>query len=127
LLYLSAGLAPVATADPPMPFEKKLANMALDAHIEKQNIPPSSVPADEPNFLAVATVYKQHCALCHRLPGQPPMNYATTMFPKPPQLFRGKGVTGARHRRLTGSLTGIGKKTPPLQTLPLPCRTSVNL
>ena len=93
LLYFSAGLAPAATADPPMPFEKKLANMALHAHIEKQNIPPSSVPADEPNFFAGATVYKQHCALCHGLPGQSPMDYATTMFPKPPQLFRGKGVT----------------------------------
>ncbi|MGA2417534.1 MAG: cytochrome c [Candidatus Sulfotelmatobacter sp.] len=76
-----------------MPFEKKFANMALDAHIEKQHIPPSSVPADEPNFIAGASVYKQHCALCHGLPGQPPIDYATTMFPRPPQLFRGKGVT----------------------------------
>jgi hypothetical protein len=32
-LYFSARLAPVATADPPMPFEKKLANMSeLLAH-----------------------------------------------------------------------------------------------
>jgi thiosulfate dehydrogenase len=92
-LYFSAGLAPVATADPPMPFEKKLANMALDAHIEKQHIPPSPVPADEINFLEGAGAYKQHCALCHGLPGQPPTDYVTTMFPKPPQLFRGKGVT----------------------------------
>jgi len=91
--YFAAGMAPVATADPPMPFEKKLANIALDAHIAKQQIPPSSVPADEPNFLAGASIYKQHCALCHGLPGQPPIDYATTMFPKPPQLFRGKGVT----------------------------------
>ena len=53
--YFSTGMAPVATTDPPMPFEKKFANMALDAHIEKQPIPPSSVPADEPNFLAGAT------------------------------------------------------------------------
>jgi mono/diheme cytochrome c family protein len=67
--------------------------MALDAHIEKQHIPPSPVPADEPNFLAGAGVYKQHCAVCHGLPGQIPVDYATTMFPKPPQLFRGKGVT----------------------------------
>lgn len=92
-LYFSAGLAPVATADPPMPFERKFANMALDAHIEKQHIPPSPVSADEANFLAGANVYKQHCALCHGLPGQSPVDYATTMFPKPPQLFRGKGVT----------------------------------
>jgi thiosulfate dehydrogenase len=91
--YFAEGLAPVATADPPMPFEKKLANMALDAHIEKQHTSPSPVSADESNFLAGATVYKQHCALCHGLPGQPPMDYATTMFPKAPQLFRGKGVT----------------------------------
>jgi mono/diheme cytochrome c family protein len=91
--YFSLGLAPVATADPPMPFEKKLAHMALDAHIEKQHVPPSSVPADEPNFLAGANVYKQHCASCHGLPGQPPVDYATTMFPKAPQLFHGKGVT----------------------------------
>jgi thiosulfate dehydrogenase len=92
-LYFSAGLAPVATADPPMPFEKKLANMALDAHIEKQHTPASPVQADEANFLAGATVYKRHCALCHGLPGQSTIDYATTMFPKPPQLFRGKGVT----------------------------------
>lgn len=72
-LYFSAGLAPVATADPPMPFEKKLANMALDAHIEKQHIPPSPVSADEANFLIGATVYKQRLvsrtsrAVPHRL------------------------------------------------------------
>ncbi|MGA7401834.1 MAG: cytochrome c, partial [Candidatus Sulfotelmatobacter sp.] len=63
--YFSTGMAPVATTDPPMPFERKLANMALDAHIEKQHIPPPTVSADETNFLAGANVYKQHCALCH--------------------------------------------------------------
>ena len=36
--YFAEGMAPVATADPPMPLEKKLANMALNAHIEKQHI-----------------------------------------------------------------------------------------
>ncbi len=92
-LYFSAGMAPVATSDAPMPFERKLAHMALDAYIEKQHIPPSPVPADEPNFLAGANVYKRQCASCHGLPGHAPVDYATTMFPKPPQLFRGKGVT----------------------------------
>jgi hypothetical protein len=33
--YFASGMAPVATTDPPMPFEKKLANIFLDAHIEK--------------------------------------------------------------------------------------------
>jgi mono/diheme cytochrome c family protein len=88
-LYFSTGMAPVATADPPMPFEKKFANVALDAHIEKQHIPPSSVPADEPNFLAGASVYKEHCALCHGLPVQPPIDYARV----PPDLREGSPRT----------------------------------
>jgi thiosulfate dehydrogenase len=91
--YFASGMAPVATADPPMPFEKKLANMALDAHIEKQHVVQSPVSADEPTFLAAAGVYKEQCAVCHGMPGQPPSDYAATMFPKPPQLFRGHGVT----------------------------------
>ena len=91
--YFAAGMAPVAIADPLMPFERKLAHMALVAHIEKQTISQPGVAADEANYLAGAEVYKQHCAVCHGLPGQPPTDYETIMFPKPPQLFRGKGVT----------------------------------
>jgi hypothetical protein len=45
--YFASGMAPVATADAPMPFEKKLANMAMDAHIEKQHAVQSPVAADE--------------------------------------------------------------------------------
>ena len=45
--YFASGMAPVATADPMMPFERKMANMALDAHIEKQHVGESPVPADE--------------------------------------------------------------------------------
>jgi thiosulfate dehydrogenase len=92
-LYFVTGMAPAATADPPMPFEKKLANKALDAHVQKQQVAQPPVAADEPNFIAGADVYKQHCASCHGLPGQPATDYATTMYPKPTQLFRGKGVT----------------------------------
>jgi thiosulfate dehydrogenase len=91
--YFASGMAPVATADSPMPFEKKLANKSLDAHIEKQHIAQSPVTTDEATFLAGAGVYKQHCASCHGLPGQPPTDYASTMYPKPTELFRGKGVS----------------------------------
>lgn len=91
--YFAAGMAPVATADPPMPFERMLSHMALNAHIGKQATAQSPVAADETTYLAGAQVYKQHCAMCHGLPGQPPTDYETIMFPEPPQLFRGKGVT----------------------------------
>lgn len=90
--YFSSGIAPVATADPPMPFKKKLANISLDAHIEKQHVVQFPVAVDEHTFLAGADAYKQHCAACHGLRDQPPTDYASTMYPKPTQLFRGKGV-----------------------------------
>ena len=51
-----------------MPFERKMANMALDAHIEKQHVGDSPVPADEPNLLAGADTYNKECAMCHGLP-----------------------------------------------------------
>lgn len=88
--YFAAGMAPLAIADPPMPFERKLAHLALDAHIQKHQPP---VAADETAYLAGAEVYKQHCAMCRGTLGEAPTDYATTMFPRPPQLFRGKGVT----------------------------------
>ncbi|MFZ0635138.1 MAG: cytochrome c [Candidatus Acidiferrales bacterium] len=91
--YFSTGRAPVAVTDPDMPFEKTLAHAALNARIDKQTPQPSLVPADEANLLAGAEVYRQNCAVCHGLPGQPPTNIAASMYPKPPQLFHGVGVT----------------------------------
>jgi mono/diheme cytochrome c family protein len=90
--YFASGMAPVAVSDPLMPFEKRMANMALKAHIEKQHIGQPSIPADEANLQAGAEVYKQNCAVCHGLPGHP-VDYVNMMFPKPTELFKGKGVT----------------------------------
>jgi thiosulfate dehydrogenase len=91
--YFGFGLAPVATSAQPMPFEKYLANRALHAVIGKAADKPSPVDASEPNLKSGATVYRQDCAVCHGLPGQGLTNIAKGMFPKPPQLFHGKGVT----------------------------------
>lgn len=90
--YFATGMAPVAVADPPMPFERKMANMALHAQVEKQHVSESPVPADELNLLAGASIYNDHCAVCHGLPNHP-VDLATMMFPRPPQLFKGTGVT----------------------------------
>ncbi|HEY2459565.1 MAG TPA: cytochrome c [Candidatus Acidoferrum sp.] len=91
--YISSGRAPVAVTDPPFPFEKRIANASLDAHIARQTRTEPAVPADDSNELAGAEVYKQNCAVCHGLPSQPVGNIADGMYPKPPQLFRGTGVT----------------------------------
>jgi mono/diheme cytochrome c family protein len=37
--------------------------------------------------------YKENCAVCHGLPGKSKTAIAAGMFPPPPQLFHGKGVT----------------------------------
>ena len=91
--YFTSGHAPVAVADPPMPFEKKLAHGALNARIQKDSRTDPAVPADEATYLAGADVYKQNCAVCHGLPGETQSAIAEGMFPKPPELFHGTGVT----------------------------------
>lgn len=90
--YFASGMAPAAVADPMMPFERKMANLALDAHIDKQHIGQPPIAADEANLLAGAEVYKQNCAVCHGLPDHP-VDLVNMMFPRPTQLFKGKGVT----------------------------------
>src|SRR5258708_4087828 len=91
--YFSTARAPVAAADPPMPFEKKLAKGALHARIDKDPHTDPLVPADEATYLAGADVYKHSCALCHGLPGESQSAIAEGMYPKPPELFHGTGVT----------------------------------
>ncbi len=94
LVYFGTGMAPVATSARPMPFEKRIANMALEAHIEKEMPKTVPVQANETTYMAGAMVYNDNCAVCHGVPGtkKPPV-LARGMFPKPPQLFQGKGVT----------------------------------
>ena len=92
-LYFGLGMAPVATSAPAMPFERLLAGMALHARIAKEMPGPAPIPADEANLLAGAQVYKEQCAVCHGLSGQKETAIAHGMFPPPPQLFGGHGVT----------------------------------
>jgi thiosulfate dehydrogenase len=91
--YFSTGMAPVATAATPMPFEKTFARMALHARLDKEMPKAVPVSADEAAYTAGAQVYKDHCAVCHGLPGQPQTAIASGMFPKPPKLMQGTGVT----------------------------------
>lgn len=91
--YFSKGLAPVATDSAPLPFEARLAGMALHARIAKEMPSQSPIQPDEANLVAGARVYRANCAVCHGLPGQAETAIAKGMFPHPPQLFTGHGVT----------------------------------
>jgi thiosulfate dehydrogenase len=92
-LYFTGGSAPVATTDSDMPFENFFAHKALNARIAKDM--PKTVPIQpsETNYLAAADLYKQHCAVCHGVPLTPKSAIAIGMYPHPPLLFEGKGVT----------------------------------
>lgn len=92
-LYFATGRAPVAVTSPEMPFERKMARMALHAYLDKLPHPAPQVPADEKNLLDGAKVYKENCAVCHGLPGGTPTAIADGLAPRPPQLFKGTGVT----------------------------------
>ena|ERR1700730_4012831 len=92
-LYFAMGHAPVATDGPDMPFEHKLAHVALDAYLAKLPHPNPPVPADEKDFLEGAGIYKENCAVCHGLPDGTKTAIADGMSPKPPLLFHGMGVT----------------------------------
>jgi len=92
-LYFRFGYAPVATAASPIPFERNLARMGLHARIEREY--PRTVPfqANDADLQHAAHLYREHCAQCHGLPNNPKTATGKGMYPAPPQLFHGKGVT----------------------------------
>lgn len=88
VVYFVTGMAPAATTDPPMPFEKLIAGASLHARITREMPSTSPVQANEATYLAGADVYRMDCAMCHGLPHQPEQDVAKGMYPKPPQLFQ---------------------------------------
>ena len=91
--YVELGLAPVATASAPLPFEKLITGIALDARVNKEAPKSSPITTSDEVYAAGAVIYRNNCAVCHGLPGRDPTAIAKGEFPKPPQLFKGKGVT----------------------------------
>ena len=91
--WFSSGNVPVATSAPPMPFERMLAHRALDARIDKEKPKSVPIPADENTYKAGAQVYLENCAVCHSFSDGSPSAIASGMFPKPPRLLKGTGVT----------------------------------
>jgi thiosulfate dehydrogenase len=110
--YFSSGSAPVSTNAPAMPFERTLAKKTLHARMEREM--PKSVPitADEANYAAGAQIYRDNCAVCHGLPGQSQSAIAKGMYPHPPALMEGKGVTddpaGETYWRVAGGIRMTG-------------------
>ena len=125
--YIALGLAPVATASAPLPFEKLITGIALNARVNKEAPKSSPIPASDEAYAAGINIYRKNCAVCHGLPGQDQTAIGKGEFPKPPELFKGEGVTNdpvgetywkvANGIRLTGmpgfsgSLTTVERKS----------------
>jgi thiosulfate dehydrogenase len=111
-VYFSTGMAPVATNAPSMPFERAFAEMALHAAMGKAGSQTPPIAADEPAYVAGAQVYREHCAVCHGVAGVPQTAIAKGMFPKPPKLMEGKGVTddtpGETYWKVSGGIRMTG-------------------
>src|SRR5260370_34881046 len=62
--YFSTGSAPVATSAQAMPFEKRLAKMALDARVKKEAPGDAPLPVNYANLVAGAQGCQQPWAVC---------------------------------------------------------------
>src|ERR1700738_3926161 len=91
--FVALGLAPVATASAPLPFEKLITGIALNARVNKEAPKSSPIPPSDEAYAAGANIYRKNCAVCHELPGQDQTAIAKGEFPTPPELFKGEGVT----------------------------------
>ena len=86
-LFLRSGGVSMETTAPPLPLERTVAKMALHASMGDAADLKNPLPFDDANMSAGAREFKDHCAFCHGLPGQPLPDAAAGMFPAPPQLF----------------------------------------
>jgi mono/diheme cytochrome c family protein len=94
-LFVESGGMPVATKGKPLPFERFIAHVALDAAVKREAGKPSPIEATEANLAAGVKIYQAQCMVCHGSPDGPPSVIALGMYPKPPPLVRSDktGVT----------------------------------
>ena len=91
--YLRLGYAPVATSAPPLPLERKIVSMALKARLAKEAPGEAPIPASDENLLQGAKIYREQCDACHGRASGGKTAIQRGMYPPPPLLVQGKGVS----------------------------------
>jgi thiosulfate dehydrogenase len=99
-LFLIAGGVSMETTAKPLPFEKTVARMALQASFGNAANQKDPLPFNDANMLDGVKVYKKHCTVCHGTPAEPRTAISKGMFPSPPQLFK-------KDERVTNDPEGI--------------------
>jgi thiosulfate dehydrogenase len=96
LAWFRWGHPPVAVADPPLPAERVLTHIPLNARIQSEMPPIAPIQPTEDNLVAGAQVYALQCAACHGLHDRP-STFGAHMYPAAPPLWekhRNRDVVG---------------------------------
>jgi thiosulfate dehydrogenase len=91
VVYFAGGFAPAAVNDPPFPFERVVAGVALHARIARSAPKRELSSFTTDNIVDGADVYRHHCAGCHGLPDMQSNRPEPKMYPPPPKLFTPDG------------------------------------
>lgn len=101
-IYFRDGHPPVAVADHPFPFERQIVHVPLRARIASEMPGNPPIAPTDANLEAGAHLYRQECAACHGLAGQP-SSFGKYMYPRAPQLWE-------RHHH--GAAVGVSDDPP---------------
>jgi mono/diheme cytochrome c family protein len=102
VLYFKMGRVPVAVNDPPLPQERLITSVPLEARIDREMVKNPPLQVDETTLVAGAHIYSDKCAVCHGFHGKPSA-FATHMFPSAPPLWE-------KHRH--GDVVGVSDDPP---------------
>jgi mono/diheme cytochrome c family protein len=86
LAWFHWGHVPVAVADAPLPEERLIVQVPLNARIDRELIKTPPLQPDEGNLVAGAQIYRDQCASCHGLRGKP-SQFGAHMYPGAPPLW----------------------------------------
>jgi len=86
LAWFHFGQVPVAVADPPLPQERLITQVPLNARIDRELVKTPPIQPDENTLVAGAQVYRDQCAACHGLHDKP-SSFGPHMFPDAPPLW----------------------------------------
>lgn len=86
-IWFSVGKPPVAVADQPFPYEKRIVEIPLAARIGREMPARSPIEPSPSNLTAGAQIYREQCAFCHGLYGSA-SSAGAHMYPAAPQLWK---------------------------------------
>jgi mono/diheme cytochrome c family protein len=102
MAWFHFGKVPVAVADPPLPEERLITQVPLNARIDREVIKTPPIQANEDAFVAGAQIYRDQCASCHGFHGKP-SSFGAHMFPDAPPLWE-------KHKH--GDVVGVSDDPP---------------